>query len=107
MGAQPILPAIGLALASLGAGWSKHATHERVAVIDLGPADPEVRKHLEETVVAAGLDPVIGDGVEDALAGEATDRDAVLLDAAIAQARGALDAGSCKDAITAAETAIA
>ncbi|HEU4729361.1 MAG TPA: hypothetical protein VFT22_15775, partial [Kofleriaceae bacterium] len=59
--------------------------HERVAVIDLGPGAgspggkgfADVAHKLQEAIVAAGLDPVIGDGVEDALAGRDVDRDAV------------------------------
>ncbi|MBA3541712.1 MAG: hypothetical protein H0T79_19010, partial [Deltaproteobacteria bacterium] len=50
--------------------------HERVAVIDLGPADGGVvRQRLAAAIVAARLAPVIGDGVEDALAGDSVDRD--------------------------------
>src|SRR5438067_2285597 len=110
MGAQSILPAIGIALVAgpaAAGGWKgAHATHERVAVIDVGPADAGVRRQLAEAIVAAGLDPVIGDGIEDALGGEALDRDAAILASALADARRAFDASECKDATAAAENAI-
>ncbi|MDQ3367929.1 MAG: hypothetical protein M3680_21095, partial [Myxococcota bacterium] len=69
---------------------------ERIAVIDLGP-DPAagaVRQQLAAAVIAAGFDLVIGDGLEDALAGRNVDRDAVEVAAALAEAQrafGALD----------------
>jgi hypothetical protein len=75
--------------------------HERVAIIDLGPTDPQVRQRLAEAVVAAGLDAVIGDGVEDALAGENVDKDAVQLAAAITEAQRAFGALDCKATIAA------
>ena len=82
--------------------------HEKVAVIDLGPADHgHVRQRLATAVVAAGLDPVIGDGIEDALAGQSTDSDGVLFAAAMEQAEKSFGALACADATTAATRAIA
>jgi len=81
---------------------------DRVAVIDLGPADSgAARRKIAAAVVAAGLEPVIGDGVEDALAGEPGDPDAVQLAAAMDQAQRAFGALHCSDATAAAHKAIA
>jgi hypothetical protein len=100
--------------------------HERVAVIDLGggaspqtgmagmagmdrspaPGTADVQRALEAAIVAAGLDPVIGDGVEDALAGRDVDRDAVQLAAAIATAQRAFGELHCGDVTPAAQLAI-
>ncbi|HET7500033.1 MAG TPA: hypothetical protein VFK02_03495 [Kofleriaceae bacterium] len=85
--------------------------HERVAVIDLGgPASKkgfaDVSHKLQEAIVAAGLDPVIGDGVEDALAGRDVDRDAVELDAALSSAQRAFGELRCSDVTAAAQQAI-
>ncbi|HEX2688255.1 MAG TPA: PEGA domain-containing protein [Kofleriaceae bacterium] len=94
--------------------------HERVAVIDLGSglapqpgAGPwatsgseGVQSMLQAAIVAAGLDPVIGDGVEDALAGRDVDRDTVQLAAAIAAAQRAFGNLTCSDVIPAAQQAI-
>lgn len=91
-------------------GGSAHAgsTHERVAVIDLGPATDggAARKQLAQALIAAGLDVAIGDGIEDALAGQATDKDAVQLASAIAEAQRAFGALDCAAATTASTTAI-
>ncbi|HEU0034760.1 MAG TPA: hypothetical protein VFQ53_29250 [Kofleriaceae bacterium] len=75
-------------------------------MIDLGPSDPAVRRQLAAALVAAGLEPVVGDGVEDALAGDNVDRDAVQLAAAVAEAQRAFGALDCKAATTASQTAI-
>ena len=64
-------------------------SHERVAVIDLGPpvddrvADGAIRRQLAAAIVAGGLDPVLGDGVEDALAGDSVDKDGLELAEAV------------------------
>lgn len=79
--------------------------HERVAVIDLGPEDG-TRKDLLATIVAAGFDPVVGDGVEDALAGIAMDKDAVALATAMADAQRAFGAFDCAAVKTSAKLAI-
>jgi len=81
-------------------------------VIDLGAgSDPghgvaDVQRALEAAIVAAGLEPVIGDGVEDALAGRDVDRDTVQLAAAIAAAQRAFGALACADVTPAAQQAI-
>jgi hypothetical protein len=81
-------------------------THERVAIIDLGPTNPVVRQQLAAAMIAGGLDAVIGDGVEDALAGDNVDKDAVQLAAAIAQAEDAFGKLDCKLATEASTLAI-
>jgi hypothetical protein len=112
MGAQQVLRAT-VCVAALAATASadprgfRSQTHEKVAVIDLGPPDDgATRRKLQAAIVAAGLEPVIGDGVEDALAGELTDPDAVELAAAIDQAQRAFGALQCSDATSAAKKAI-
>lgn len=85
--------------------------HERIAVIDLGPPGSprgftDVPRQLQAAIVAAGFAPVIGDGVEDALAGRDLERDAAALSAAIATAERAFGALACGDAIPAARQAI-
>src|SRR5215475_9529583 len=79
----------------------KARSHERIAVIDLGvgpPAAPaagpgrafaDIPQQLQAAIVAAGFTPVIGDGVDDALAGRDVERDAAALAAAIADAEHA------------------
>jgi len=81
------------------------SARERVAVIDLGP-DDGARQKLAAAIVAGGLEPVIGDGVEDALAGINGDRDSVALAAALAEAKDKFGALACPETITAAHTAI-
>src|SRR5437868_13235062 len=98
MGPQRILQAVAV-VASVAIGRTSPVAaepriHERIAVIDLGaglgsgpaasPSAPvashgfaDVQQALGAAIVAAGLDPVIGDGVEDALAGRNVDRDTV------------------------------
>jgi hypothetical protein len=56
--------------------------------------------------VAAGLEPVIGEGVEDALAGRDVDRDAAPLAAALATAQRAFGELACADVTPAAQQAI-
>jgi hypothetical protein len=84
-------------------------------VIDLGPdpgPDPggqgrgDIARQLQATIAAAGFSPVIGDGVEDALAGRDVDRDAVSLATALGTAERAFGALACSDAIPAARQAI-
>lgn len=92
--------------ATASAAPATQARRERVAVIDLGPSpDSSVRAKLAAGVVTAGLEPVIGDGVEDALAGVVVDRDAVELAAALEEARRAFGALECPAAITAGKQA--
>jgi hypothetical protein len=76
-------------------------------VIDIGPTDDGARQKLAASVVAGGLEPVIGDGVEDALAGINSDRDALALAVAMADAKDKFGALACPEATAAAHTAIA
>lgn len=116
MGAERVLQTIAV-VACLAASATVSAAaprlHERVAVIDLGAGSgaaggdaSDAARQLATAVVAAGLDPVIGDSVEDALAGRDVDRDAVELAAAIASAQRAFGELKCSDVTTAAHQAI-
>ena len=101
------------ALGALGAGAPAAraapggTSRERVAVIDLGPVDLELRKQLHVAVVAAGLAVVAGDGIEDALAGQRVDRDELELAEALARAQRAFGALDCTEASAAAHAAAA
>jgi hypothetical protein len=114
MGAQQVLRTVACAVliaspALAGSGWKVTAPrlHERVAVIDLGPpGDGAERRAVMTAAIEAGLDVVMGDGVEDALAGIATDRDGLLLAAAMQDAEHAFGTLQCDDAVKAARTAI-
>ncbi|HUJ59752.1 MAG TPA: hypothetical protein VLX92_14710 [Kofleriaceae bacterium] len=77
-----------------------------MAVIDLGPGDDSVRRKLASAIAAAGLTPVIGDGVEDALAGEHSYGDTTALAVALDDAKRAFGELDCKRATEAAKTAI-
>ncbi len=82
-------------------------TRERVAVIDLGPADGgAIRRRLAGVVVAAGFEAVNGEGLEDALAGEAADKDALQLAAALAEAQRAYGALDCAAATASAKLGV-
>lgn len=112
MGAQRILQAVAVASALVALAAAASAApgakgrRERVAVIDLGPdPDPAVRAKLAAAVVAAGLEAVIGDGVEDALAGVVAGGDELGLAAAIAEAQRAFGALECPAAIAAGQQA--
>src|ERR1043166_2576143 len=110
MGPQRVLQA-ALAVAALASPAAaaprihpRITLHERLAIIDLG--DPggssrqsasDIARRLQTAIVAAGFDPVLGDGVEDALAGRTTDRDEVGLAAALAGAERAYGALACSD----------
>ncbi len=75
-------------------------------MIDLGPDDPAIRQKLAEAIVAGGLEPVIDDGLDEALAGESGDRDGAQLASAIGDAQQQYGALDCKGARTAAERAV-
>lgn len=105
MGPQQVLRAAAVVL--LIGGVAAAAPRERVAVVDLGPGDASVRQQLATAVVAGGMQPVIGDGVEDALAGVNSDRDTIALAAAMAEAKEKFGALACPEASTAARRAIA
>lgn len=110
MGAQRVLQAAAVAAALVALAGAASAApggkgaRERVAVIDLGPS-PDAGARLRAAVIAAGLDAVMGDGVEDALAGAVADKDAIVLAAAIGEAQRAFGALECPAAIAAARQA--
>src|SRR5512146_529140 len=106
MGAQQILRAAACSALIAGTASAAPRTKERAAVIDLGPQDAAVRRKLAAAIVDAGLEPVIGDGVEDALAGIDSDRDSVALAAAMADAERAFGQLDCKATMTATGTAL-
>lgn len=113
MGPQRVLQAVAVvALAAHTAAAAPDRNHERLAVIDLGPAPAQgegergVRQRLAGAVVAAGFDPVIGEGIEDALAGVSADRDAIQLAQTMAEAQRAFGALDCTAAIKAAQAAL-
>ena len=108
MGAQRVLQAVGVALVCASAPVAAAPLHERAAVVDLGPDDGgTIRKELLASLVAAGFDVVIGDGIEDALAGKSLDKDLAELAAAMADAQRAFGAFDCTAAVPAANKAIA
>jgi hypothetical protein len=103
MGAQQILRATLAVVAATGASAAAApASHERIAVIDLGPG----RQAMASAIVDAGFSPVIDDGVDDALAGIAVDRDALDLAAALEAAKRAFGELQCKDATASAIRAV-
>jgi len=110
MGPQRVLQAVfavAFATSSAAAAPLAAPSRERIAVIDLGGASAgDAPKQLAAAIVAAGFAPVVGDGVEDALAGRDTERDAIELAAAIATAAQAFGALTCRDAVPAARQAI-
>ena len=90
MGPQQVLRAAAVCLVALcGSAVAAPAAklHEKVAIIDLGPAGDSARKQIAVAILDAGLDPVIGDGVDDALAGSAPAPDALALAGAIGERR--------------------
>lgn len=89
-----------------GAAAAAPRARERVAVIDLGPSDPGVRRDLAAAVAAGGLAPVSGDGVEDALGGVSVAPDAAQLAAAMDAAQRAFGALDCPAAVAASKAAI-
>ena len=106
MGAQRILQAVGVIAALASGAAAAPKLHERVAVVDLGPVDDGVRKDLLSAVVAAGFDPVVGDGVDEALAGISMDKDGVALATAMSEAQRAFGGFDCAAVKTSAKTAI-
>src|SRR3569623_49729 len=113
MGAQQVLRTAACALliaspAVAGDGWrTGPKLHEPVAIIDLGPADDgTARRIVTEAALQAGLEPVTGNGVAQALAGVAVDHDGELLASAMQDAEHAFGRLQCADAVKAARTAI-
>jgi len=92
MGAQRALQAASVVALSLGSVALAAGHHERVAIIDLGPGDDQVRRELGAKLAAAGLDPIADDGALDALAGQTpADGQLATLAAEAQRAYGALD----------------
>jgi hypothetical protein len=117
MGPQRVLQAaVAVAFATSAAAAAPLAapSRERIAVIDLSPglgaaaggSAGDAPKQLAAAIAAAGFAPVVGDGVEDALAGRDTERDTIELAAAIATAEHAFGALACRDVTPAARRAI-
>jgi hypothetical protein len=125
MGSQRVLQAIAVvasAVASQPRAVAAPPPRERIAVIDLGSGDgaalgsrtgrspakgfADIPRKLQAAIIAAGLDPVIGDGVEDALAGRDVDRDTIELQAALAAAQRAFGELRCSDVTPVAQQAI-
>lgn len=75
-------------------------------MIDLGPPDDQAHRAVMGAAVDAGLDPLIADGLEDALSGVAADKDGLQLAAAMQDAEHTFGRLDCKGAMTAARTAI-
>lgn len=108
MGPQQVLRAAAVVVLTAGATAVASAAPvltDRVAVIDLGPADR--RATLSSALVKQGLEVLTGDGVETALSGIAPDRDVLALAAAMADAQSRYGSLACTDAITTAHSAIA
>ncbi len=85
----------------------RRTSHERVAIVDLGPDDDgAARRAIGTAVVNAGLEPVIGDGLDDALAGISPAADDATLAVAMSQAKQAFGELDCKRTRSAADNAI-
>lgn len=109
MGPQRVLQAVAVVALGVASGAARAdaPTHERVAIIDLGPDDGgAARRQIAKAVLAAGLDGVAGDGVEDALAGGGAEKDAGLLADALDQAKRAFGELDCAKTTAAAKTAV-
>lgn len=106
MGAQRVLQAAAVIVCACAAVVTAAPRGERIAVVDLGPepANDAARKQIAGAIVAAGFEAVVGDGVEDALAGIVLEPDAAQLAAALAEAQRAYGAFDCKTAIASAQT---
>jgi len=75
-------------------------------VIDVGPPDDQAHRAVLQAAIDAGLDPLIADGIDDALAGVAADKDGLALAAAMQDAEHTFGRLDCKGAVAAAKTAI-
>ena len=107
MGAQQVLRAIAAVALVGGVAVAARATHEKVAILDLGPDDDgAARRTIGKAIVDAGLEPVIGDGLDDALAGIAVPADDAQLAVAMSQAKQAFGELDCAKTAIAAQQAI-
>jgi hypothetical protein len=105
MGPQRVLQAVVVVVSVAALRPAIAAPRERVALIDLGP-DDAARESLDAAITVAGLEPVHGDGLEQALAGRDVERDAAQLTAALATAQRAFGALACGEVTPAAQQAI-
>ena len=117
MGPQRVLQAalaVAIATCAVAAGAAPGVAapavrvRERIAVIDLGgdARGADVAHRLHTAIIGAGFSPVVGDGVDDALAGRDLEGDAVALAAELATAERAFGALACPEVIPAARRAI-
>jgi hypothetical protein len=106
MGTQQVLRAALLVVVAATSPSDARRLGDSVAVIDLGPPDEKVRQQIGAALVAAGLEPLTKNGVEDALAGIDRERDVTPLAAAMADAQSKFGALACNEATPAARTAI-
>jgi len=106
MGVERVLQAAGWLTLLVALAVAAPSRRERIAIIDLGPPDPQARQKLAAAAVDGGLDPLLSDGIADALAGESHDPDAAQLRAALADAQRAYGALDCKATLAASKTAI-
>ncbi|HEY4177656.1 MAG TPA: hypothetical protein VGM90_12510 [Kofleriaceae bacterium] len=104
MGAERVLQA---ALAVVAVAAPSIARAEDVAIIDVGPTDSgQARARIAAALTGAGLKPLAGNGVDDALAGVDVTPDAQQLATAMAEAQRAFGALDCAATTTAAQQAI-
>ncbi|MGE0398031.1 MAG: hypothetical protein AB7T06_15125 [Kofleriaceae bacterium] len=76
-------------------------------MIDVGPTDGGVaRRAIASAIVKGGLAPLIGDGIDDALAGEDITPDAARLAAAMAEAQRAFGQLDCAATVASSTSAI-
>jgi len=105
MGPQQVLRAAAAVVVTASVSLAAAApVSDRAAVIDLGPG--EARQKIEAALVARGVALLQGDGIADALAGTAVDRDVLALAGAMADAQSKFGALQCAETIAAAQTAI-
>jgi hypothetical protein len=106
MGIERVLQAAGAVLVVAVAAPSV-ARAENVAIIDAGPTDSgQARTRIAAALTGAGLKPLAGNGVDDALAGVDVTPDAQQLATTMADARRAFAALDCTAATTASQQAI-
>src|SRR5690349_19414895 len=101
MGAQQVLRTVAAGALIYGVAEARthrgSAAHERVAIVDLGPADDgRARGKIGAAVVAAGMQPVLDDGIDDALAGISHDKDGLAIAAEMSSAKQAFGELDCK-----------
>src|SRR4051794_1993219 len=105
MGAQQILRAAACCALIGTTAYAAPSKKEPVAVIDLGPADPDLDRALAAALVHADLAP-LDDLTEAALTGQAAESDALALTTAMARAQQKFGALDCKGTISAVKKAL-